>query len=90
MSQNVVLKNSNQHHLNTNNTHSESPILADHNHQGSAAEQTITQHITPEAKQSERPLTTRNNDKVYPTNPTNGYISKWEDGFQGFWACGAS
>ena len=54
MSQNVALNNSTQHHLNTNNnTHSGSPVLADHNHQGSAAEQTITQHINPEARQSE-------------------------------------
>ena len=42
MSQHVALNNSTQHNLNTNNnTHSGSPVLADHNHQGSAAEQTI-------------------------------------------------
>ena len=91
MSQNVDLNNSTQHHLNiNNNTHSGSPILADHNRQWSTIEQTITQHINPDARQSERPLTTRNNGKHYPINPTNGYISKWEDGFQGCLACGAS
>ena len=77
MSQNVDLNNSTQHHLNTNNnTHSGSPVLANHNHQGSAAEQTITQHINPEVRKSKRPLTTRINGKNYPTNPTNSYISK--------------
>ena len=54
MSQNVVLNNSTQHHLDTkNNTHSGLPVLTDHKHQGSVAEQTITQHINPEARQSE-------------------------------------
>ena len=77
MSQYVALNNPTQHHLNTNNnTHSGSPVLADHNHQGSAAEQTITQYINPEARQYKRSLTTRNNGKHHPTKPTNSYISK--------------
>ena len=91
MGQNIALNNSTQHHLNTNNdTHSRSPVLADHNHQELSKEQTVTQHTNPDARQSERPLTTRNNGKRYRTNPTNVYISKWKDGFQRFWACGAS
>ena len=91
MSQNFALNNSTQHHLNTNNNnHSGSPVLADHNHQGSVAEKTITQHINPEARQSEQPSTIGNNGKHYPTNPTNGHISKWEDGFHIYLACGAS
>ena len=91
MSQNVALNNSTQNHLNTNNdTHSRSPLLADHNHQELSKEQTVTQHTNPDARQSERPLTTRNNGKRYRTNPTNVYISKWKDGFQRFLACGAS
>ena len=53
MSQNAALNHSTQHHLNTNNnTHSGSPVLADHNHQGSASKQTITQHINLEGRQS--------------------------------------
>ena len=91
MSQNVALNNSTQHHLASNNNNtSDSPTLADHNHQGSAAEQTITQHTNTDSKQSDRPLTKRNNGKYYPTNPTNGYISNWEDGFQGCLGCGNS
>ena len=52
MSQNVALNNSTQYHLasNNNNNTSGSPPLAEHNHQGSDAEQTITQHTNPEAK----------------------------------------
>ena len=91
MSHNIALNHSTQHHVNTNNnTHSGSPVLADHNHQGSAAEQTITQHINSEARQSKRPLTTRNNGKHYPTDPTNGYISKRVDDFKECLACGES
>ena len=29
-------------------------------------------------------------DNKYPTNPTNGYISQWVDGFQGCLACGST
>ena len=84
MSQNVASNNSTQHHLASNNNNtSDSPTLAGHNHQGSAADQIITQHTNPGANQSDRPLTKRNNGKFYPTNPTNGYISNWEAGFQG-------
>ena len=97
MSQDVALNNSTQHHLasnnnnnNNNNNTSGSPTLAEYNHQGSASEQTITQHTNPEAKKSDRPLTRRNNGKYYPTNPTNGYISNWEDSFQRCLGCGDS
>ena len=91
MSQNVALNNSTQHHLVSNNDNtSSSPTLTKPNHQGPAAEQTITQHTNPETKQSDRPLTRRNNEKYYPTNPTNDHISNWEDGVQGCLGSGDS
>ena len=86
MSQNIASNNSTQHHLASNNNNtSDLPTLAGHNYQGSAAEQTITEYTNPGANQSDRPLTKRNNGKFYTTNPTNGYISNWEDGFKDVW-----
>ena len=91
MSQNIASNNSTQHHLASNNNNtSDLPTLAGHNYQGSAAEQTITEYTNPGANQSDRPLTKSNNGKFYPSNPTNGYISNWEDGFQGCVGCGDS
>ena len=37
----------------------------------------------------ERPLETKKDGKHYPRNPTNGYVSRWPDGFHGCLGCGS-
>lgn len=39
---------------------------------------------------TERPLVAKSDGKNYQTNPTNGYISHWTDGFLGHLACGST
>ena len=39
---------------------------------------------------TDHPLVEQDDGKIYPTNPTNGYISQWVDGFRGRLACGST
>ena len=58
-------------------------------HSGSSAEQTIIAHFNPEAMVNKRPLVVKKDGYKYPSNPTNGYVSRWRDGFFGCLGCGS-
>ena len=75
--------------MNTDRGSSTNTSFVQSHHSGSSAEQTIAAHSNPEAKVDERPLETKKDGKQYPRNPTNGYISRWPDGFHGCLGCGS-
>ena len=73
--------------MNTNRVHSNT--LVQSHHSSSYAEQTIVAHSNPETKVNERPLVVKKDGHSYPSNPTNGYVSRWRDGFFGYLGCGS-
>ena len=60
--------------MNTDRVHNNT--VAQSHHTGSFAEQTIIAHSNLEAKVNERPLVVKKDDHSYPSNPTNGYVSR--------------
>ena len=76
MPQNSALTNFSVNNLVITTNHSETTILADTNHSGSTAEYTIIHYANFDAKSDEQLLTTKNDGKKFPTNPTNGHISQ--------------
>ena len=73
--------------INTDRVHNNT--VAQSHHTGSFAEQTIIAHSNLEAKVNERPLVVKKDGHSYPDNPTDGYVSRWRDGFFGCLGCGS-
>ena len=75
--------------LPTDRISSHNNTFVESHHSSSSAEQTIVTHSNPEAMVNERPLAVKKDGFSYPQNPTNGYISRWRDGFRGCLSCGS-
>ena len=57
-----------------------------HYQNNSLAEQTLAAHFTP---RPDRPLVKGSDGKMYPLNPSNGYISRFAEDFTGYIGCGS-
>ena len=68
--------------MNTDRVHNNT--LVQSHYSSSSAEQNIVAHSNSEAKVNERPLVNKKDEHSSPSNPTNGYVSRWQDGFLGF------
>ena len=73
--------------MNTDRVHNNTVIQS--HHSGSSSEQTIVAHSNAEAKVNERPLIVKKDGHSYLSNLTNGYVSRWHDGFFGCLGCGS-
>ena len=73
--------------MNTDCVHNNTVVQS--RYSGSSAEQTIVAYSNPEAKVKERPLVVKKDGHSYPSNPTNGYVSRWRDGCFGCLGCGS-
>ena len=72
-------------------SHSHVPNALSHYSSNSQAETTITRHSElPPLIDTPKPMVVKQDGKSYPQNPSNGYVSKYPDGFFGCLGYGSS
>ena len=72
-------------------SHQHVPNALSHYTSNSQAETTITRHSDRTSSiDTPRPMVVKQDGKSYPTNPSNGYVSKYPDSFFGCLGCGST